>query len=106
MAFWSISVLFVLIVVAYSDVDKAFFPGFPGGYFSYADRNHDDTLEASEVDLIQNLAWKMIWKDFVEKHPNVGNEFTSIKRKTFMDLLLDLQGMLRITSKYSIRQKG
>ena len=99
MAFWIISVLFLLILLVSSDIDKALFHGFPGGYFSYADRNHDDTLEASEVSQIKNMAWKTIWEDLMEKHPDVGNAFKSIKRKQFMNLLLDLQGMLRITSK-------
>ena len=98
-AFRNIYVLFVLIALVSSDHDKALFKGFPGGFFSYADRNNDGKLEASEINQIENLAWKTIWKDLKESHPALGIEFTAIKRKPFMNLLLDLQGMLRITSK-------
>ena len=100
MAFWNISVLFVLIVLVSSDVDKALFKGFPNGFYSYADRNNDNKLEASEINQIQNLAWTTIWEDLKKNVPNL--EFNGIERKTFMDLLLfemNLQGMLRIAIK-------
>ena len=92
MAFCIVSVLFVLIVLASSDIDKALFKGFPGGFYSYADRNNDNKLEASEINQIENMAWTTLWEDLKKNHPNV--EFNNIERKTFMNLLLNLQGML------------
>ena len=100
MTFLNIVVLFLLIKLAPSDIDRGLSWGFPGGYFSYGDRNNDGKIDEEDITNIGNLAWLTIWNDLMKDRngSDLGITDIPITRNQFIKLL-KFQGILRVTSK-------
>ena len=60
MAILTIVVLFLVITLASSDIDRGLSWGFPGGYFSYVDRNNDGKIDEEDITNIGKLSWLTI----------------------------------------------
>ena len=93
MAYLNISVLFSLLTLVSSDIDRELSWGFPGGFFSYADRNNDGMIDRTEISNIRNLAWLKIWQDLLQNGSEPAiRKGNAITRRHFMNFL-KLRGM-------------
>ena len=84
--------LFIMIPFVYGDINR----GFPGGFFNYGDKNHDGTIDQSDIDSNLNMAWLMEWNKL---DINISGNRDKVMMKADFLKLLTMNGNLQITNK-------
>ena len=69
--------------------------GYPGGFFSYGDKNNDSRIDREDIDANLNLGWLKEW--YLMTKNLTSNKDMVITKEVFMNLIKP--GILRLTNK-------
>ena len=82
------------IPLVYGDINT----GFPDGFLSNGDKDHDGRITQSEVDKNRNLAWLFLWNDLIRNASEPINADKIVTKTEYLSVLRE-QGILRVTCK-------